>query len=338
MPLQYNPTLVRSEYSQRATQNALGLINGLGGAITLENEAFEGDEIRVARFKIPNNLVSRRVTTGPQANQPATILGLEETNETAARLSRKIGPVAVRYADEMGKTNRSEADFSMRVGEMLADQEAISHINSAVASAVGAIVGAAGAFEDRTASGTADTADLLAALALMGDQAHHIKAFVMHSATFYKLVGDQIANAPELVGAGNIYSGVPGTFSRPVLVTDAAPLVLSDELILGLTEGAITIRVDSNPLATLDQDKDLLNENARMLLRADPDYSISVMGHAYDIAAGNANPDDATLAATANWTQNCPSNLALALPSASLPNPPPAAVALAPCRHRDGGA
>jgi hypothetical protein len=308
MSLVYNPTLVRSEYQQRATRNALTLLRNGAGVIRVESADLEGDEIRVARFKIPANLITKRTTSGTGAEGDATVIRLSESDEKSARLSRKIGPVGIRYAMDMGRTNRSENAFSMQVAEMLAEQMAINQIDAAVSSAVGALTGTTGAWVDRTVTAvttkTATTQALLAGLKLMGDVANRIKAWVMPSAAFFDLVGDQIANAPELVGSGAIYTGIPGTFNRPVLVTDAPALSPSDHWIIGLTEDALHIRDDNGPLNTLDMAKDLKAENAQMILRADPDYSVSVLGYAYDM--NPLNPDDSDLAATANWAAALP--------------------------------
>lgn len=306
MPMTFNPTLLRTEYAQRATRNALALLNAAGGALRVKNEVFEGNEIRVSRFAIPENLVTRRDIT---STGNATVLEMSQTDETGARISRKVGPLGIPYASAMGRTNMSEADFTMAVAAMLAEQEAIDQVDAAIASLIGALTGTTGAWVDRTLTGittkTATTQSLLAGMKLMGDVANRIKAWVMPSAAFYDLVGDQITNAPESIGSANIYTGMPITFNKPVLVTDSALLSPSDHWILGLTEDAAEIRVDTNPISNLRMTEDLIAENARMILRADPDYAVNLLGYAYDISAG-VNPANATLAATANWAAEMP--------------------------------
>jgi len=69
---------------------------------------------------------------------------------------------------------------------------------------------------------------------------------------------------------------------------------------LGLTQGAIRIRVDGQLTAPVVETVTGI-ENLCLRIQAEADWFLGVKGYAWDVANGGANPLDAALGTVTNW-------------------------------------
>ena len=150
------------------------------------------------------------------------------------------------------------------------------------------------------------TAGMVSALALMGDRADRIVAWVMHSKPYYDLVKEQIAAKIDGVANFNVQTGTPITLNRPVLVTDSASLkvtsgspAVTDYYTLGLTANGVLCEVTETSDIVIDDVTGL--ENIITRLQGEFAYNVGVKGFKYDVGNGAANPNATALGTGSNW-------------------------------------
>ena len=289
-------------YAERISQNIDILGARSNGTMMVTSQVYQGDEAHGDFFPRISGSVTRR---DPNSTAVAATVNLTEARESRARLSRKFGPFDTTYSVERARTFSME-DIELELGRKMAEDQMADQVNTAIASAVGALSNTGTIVNVSGTSNTLTHARLVEAMRLMGDQMDAIRAWVMHSSAYYDLVEHAIDPAATVdeVGAATIYGGGPGTFNKPVIVTDSDNLLIGgdpDKLIMGLTAGAITVENQGVPKYILDPITGL--ENLVIRAQGEWDYFVKVMGHAYDLSAGGANPTDATLAAAANWNR-----------------------------------
>jgi hypothetical protein len=298
------PGLIETGYSETVTQAVDAFFSASNGAVVKETVAYQGDTVQHNYFKEVGSLVSRRINQGTGSDAAATPLKITEASDTVPRLARKIGPVAIALG-AMRARNMDMSAASVALGQQVAKAELANQINSAAASLVGAISAKTGAFVNNTLTAvttkTLNYSALVDALALFGDASNDIVAWLMPSKPFFDLVRQSIdpTKAPDQVGAAAIYTGMPGSLGRPIIVTDAPALTAStDYWCFGLRAGAIQIKVDQMPIWT--DEITLRRENIEATFQGELDYICRILGYRYTNAG--ANPADAALGTTANWT------------------------------------
>lgn len=308
----FNETLVQETDAFNAASN---------GAIVMRPNPSEGYYAREAFFKAISSLNSRRDITD-DFSSAATALKLTESQMVLVKLFRKIGPVDMsRGAFKTIMRNPGEA--SVLIGQQAAKATAIDMVNSGLRAAVAALSGVAAVVHDVTAASPADTIstdNLVQTLAKAGDSASDVVLWVMHSTAYYKLIRDQISNQQYLdsVAGVNIATATPVTLGRPVLVTDATPLYggasATDPIkVLGLRRGAI--RLEDSELQEMIVDDITGFEQLGIRVQGEYAFNVGVMGFQYTVAGSpvgeDRNPTDATLGASAMWSQVATSHKSL---------------------------
>lgn len=294
-------------YAERVAQS-LNVLQARGnGAIIIDDGNIPGQYIKESFFKMPSGLVSRRIATGTGSTSAVTPVTVAQGENVDVRLSRKIGPVDVTF-DSLRKTGITPETFSMWLGGMMAEARMQQMLNDALRSARAAVNKTATTYD---VSGltvkTINRARLSTAMGKLGDSREDIVAWVTHSKTYADLVAEAItptAGAESIIQGVALYGAAPPTMGRPVFVTDSSAL-LDDVTVdkyytLGLTPGAIRIRVDGQLAAPVIQEVTGL-ENLCLRIQAEADWFVGIKGYAYDVANGGANPDDTALATTTNW-------------------------------------
>ena len=147
---------------------------------------------------------------------------------------------------------------------------------------------------------------MVSGLALMGDRADRIVAWVMHSKPYYDLVKEQIAAKIDGVANFNVQTGTPITLNRPVLVTDSASLkvtsgspAVTDYYTLGLTANGVLCEVTETSDIVIDDVTG--GENIITRLQGEFAYNVGVKGFKYDVGNGAANPNATALGTGSNW-------------------------------------
>ena len=296
--------LIETGYSEVVTQSVETFFNASGGAVVVENAAFQGDFVQRNFIKEIANLVTRRVNQGTGADAAATSLKAVEGDQLAARLARKIGPVDVALG-ALRSRNFTMEGMSLQIGQQIAKAELANLLNSATASLVGALSATTGAFDDLTGTGASGEDGLtynalIDLMALAGDTSGDIAAWIMPSKAYFQLMKDakDSSKISDIVGAGTLYEGTVASFGRPVIVTDSASLLPSGDAWVGaLKAGAITLRNDAMPIVY----NEIVSGGENLIMRVQGEFEAAITIGGYRYGGSDKNPTDAVLVNTANW-------------------------------------
>ncbi len=99
----------------------------------------------------------------------------------------------------------------------------------------------------------------------------------MHSATYFDIVDEAIANKIYEEAGVVVYGGQPGTLGKPVLVTDT----MDADAILGLVTGAVTVTESQAPGFRSYDIND--QENLAIGYRAEGVVNVDLLGYSWDI-------------------------------------------------------
>ena len=291
--------LAQTAYLERL-QDVLEVFNASsGGALILRNELIEGDLRKRSFYKIGGTLGHRNV------NSDAAVTGIKIGADEAVGVKTpwKYGPYET-TEEAFKRRARSPEEFSMLVGQDMADAALDYYIQTAFA-ALGAAIGA-NANMVATGSFAVDHKKVLTkGMRKFGDRFNRIALFAMDSATYFDLVDDAIDQKIYEEAGVVIYGGSPGTMGKPVLVSDK----VTEERIFGLQVGAVSVTesqapgVRSYPVNT--------QENLAIGYRAEGAFNVDIMGYSWKDTAG-VNPNLAALGAGANWRKHATSDKATA--------------------------
>lgn len=281
---------------------------GSQGALRLVTQDIRGEFERQSFMrKIANGTISHRDTSSTSSVTPEK---MEQGELTAPKINRRIGPNS-NTLDSWKKIAEDPEVFSFFYGQQVAEDVAADWLNTIILGGVTALETQDSGSNQMVydATGESDpqlrTEYLVRAMKLMGDRAQRVRAWVMHSDSFFNLVESQILDKVTNVADVVIYGGVPGTLNRPVIVTDSPSLVDTQGVdaytdayrVLGLTEDAL--------IATQSEQQDIFSEielgreNLVMTIQGEYAFNTRVKGFDY---TGGSNPDDSTLGAGSNWS------------------------------------
>ncbi len=297
---------MKTRAAETLQQQANGFNAAVNNAIILSTVEKAGDYEYESFFKDIASLVTRRDNTSASA---ATKLSMAQDEFIRVKLNRKIGPVD-QTRDSFRKifARYSETEFAGILGGQIAVAQQLDMMNSGLLAARAALDNVSSNAMRYTvpSNGTVTTASMVSALALMGDRADRIVAWVMHSKPYYDLVKEQIAAKIDGVANFNVQTGTPITLNRPVLVTDSASLkvtagspLVTDYYTLGLTANGVLCEVTETSDIVIDDVTGL--ENIITRLQGEFAYNVGVKGFKYDVGNGGANPNATALGTGSNW-------------------------------------
>ncbi len=272
-------------------------------SIRLIQQIMKGQYDKQSFFQDISGLISRRDMTSVAA---ATDLPMTQDELIGVKVHRNIGPVthsigALKLAD----TSMEEMSFTL--GQMTAKAILKNQVNTGLIAAETAIEGQASLNYDATglATKTLTYSHLVNGLALFGDRANEIVAWVMHSKPFFDLmeqgISDKITNVADVI----IHQGTLGTLNRPAIVTDSAAIWdlngtdTDTYSVLGLVENALVV--------TESEEQEIVGEKVTGLkqlafrMQGEFGFSINCKGMKWDTENGGANPTDGALGTTTNW-------------------------------------
>ena len=286
-------------------QQAGNAFNGASqNAIQLRQEILKGNYAYDSFFDVVSGLVARRDTTSVAA---ATDTALTMDEFVSVKLDRTVGPVAVTM-DAMRKKARDPQEVSFILGQQTATAVQLDQLNTALAACEAALDNTSALENDIAAtSGEITTEGLIDTLAKAGDSAGGIVAWVMHSASYFALLKDQVTDAVYRADGVTIMQGIPATLGRPVIVTDSDSLkeaeapssAVSTYSVLGLRRGAIDVVVSEAPIMVTQVVTGLKQLVIR--IQGEHSYNLGLKGFRWDVANGAANPTDAAVATGSNW-------------------------------------
>ena len=283
------------------TQNVNAFNGASSNCIKLVAQDLKGDYNKESFFKNIAGLVSRRDTTSTAA---ATDTALSQDERIGVKLNRKIGPVA-QTLDALRKIGSSNEEISFGIGRMVGDRKAADMLNAALTGTTAALANQASVVYDATAdtTKTANHTAMVSAMAKFGDQASRLKAWVMHSKPYFDLMKQAISDKIVEVAGVTIYNGTIATFNRPVIVTDAAPLLITDSPntypILGLVEGGVVVTESEQQEIVAQLVTGL--ENLVYRIQGEFAFNLNIEGFQWDVTNGGPNPNDTALGTGTNW-------------------------------------
>ena len=275
-----------------------------GGAVRLVTSSLRGNFERESFMKkVTGGTVTHRDITSTSTVTPNK---MEQGELVAPKINRRIGPNS-NTMDAWKKIEEDPQMFSFYYGQQIAEDVAADWLNTLVLAGVTCMETETGMVYDAT--GEPDpklrTEYLVRGLKKLGDKAQRVRAWVMHSNTFYDLVESQILDKVTNVADAVIYGGAPGTLNRPVIVTDSPALVEADGVSTGVDAYKVLGLTDEALVATQSEDQNILSdtelgrENIVMTIQGEYAFNTRVKGFSY--TAATINPDNAALGTGSNW-------------------------------------
>lgn len=258
-----------------------------------------GDFERESFLKRLSNNVSHRDT---DSTADVSSAKMEQDELVGVKVNRRIGPNEMTI-DSWKKIGESPEVFSFFYGEQSASDVLEDYVNTAARVAQTTISSVSGLVYEAIAEEESElrTEYLLRGLKLFGDRAQRIRAWLMHSEPFFDLqesqVLDKITNVADVV----IYGGAPGTFDRPVIVTDSPALEdtsggTDKHWTLGLVEDAVEVTQSEGD--AIYTERNTGKENLTITIQGEYAFNVRAKGFAY---TGDRNPNDAAISAASNW-------------------------------------
>lgn len=293
-----------------------GFLEGVGQNLDVFNEnsqqalqfnmrQLEGDYAKTRYFDRISSLVSYRDDTSTAS---VTSENLSTSDHVAVKTKRKIGPVEDTI-DSLRSIGSDEEEFSFLLGEQAGEDAAQNYLNTGLGAAVAALTNQSANYQDDSgaASNTLDHSRLNTLLGLFGDARSDLIALIMHSTPFENLVGNNISSSGDQTEFATIYNNAPGSFQRPVIVTDSSDLVNTDGVTTGtdsyytlaLQEGALEIS-ESDELTIYDE-IETGTENVTFRAQGESAITLDMLGFTWDDAGAGRNPNDSTLKTGSNW-------------------------------------
>ena len=307
---------VAREYARQEFVENLSMMELMGpGAdspIQLVNDpAFgsKGEYIQRPVFKRIASLGTRRDLTSTSA---VTDLELTVGNEKAVKVHKKLGGVsfsldAVRLSGAVG--------LSMEIGKQFGENAATlvrDTLLSTIRGAIAAMTTTAHTHDVWNASARTNISPELIQdwLDKFDDRQEKVSALIIHN----KMMGDLIKNylgrgVQGVVDQQLQRKIITETLGRRVHHLTSSILTTADAgndkyRAVALGPGAVELGF-SLPLEIYPPFLDTSKEQVMVRARADIDYWVGVKGMGYNSGAGGANPTDATLLSSANWSVVC---------------------------------
>lgn len=287
-------TLAQTSYFE-ALQDVLDVFNaGSNGALIIRSEVMPGDFNKDAFYTIPDGMGHRDVNNTGDATAKA--IGADEL--IGVKTPWLYGPYET-TEEAFKRRARSPEEFSELMGAHMAQSMIDYAIQAAFASVDAAIESNAAAMSVAASFATDHKKVVTKGLRTFGDRFGRISLLGMDSATYFDMVDDAIGEKVYEEAGNVIYGGMPGTLGKPVLVTDKAPA----NKIFALQPGAAEI-VESQAPGLRSYD---INGKTNLMLgyQAEGAFNVNLLGYKY---GGTANPNLATLGASASWTKVAASN------------------------------
>ncbi|MDX1464488.1 MAG: major capsid protein [Halomonas sp.] len=269
------------------------------GAIVLTSMNFEGDFFQRSFYAALHSAQRRVDRYAAQSSAAAT--ALSQLQENSVKVAGGFGPISFEPG-QMSWIQKNEAEAIAVISGQLAEAIIKDQLNSSVAAAVAAIANqGAATVNDVSASAAISYTALNTAHALFGDSSMDLVAQVMDGSTYHRLIGDNLANTPQLFQAQNVL--VVDILGKPVIVTDAPALyeagTPNKNKVLSLASSGVTVMDGSDVITNIDTS----NGQSRIetTMQADYTFGLGVKGYAWDITNGGKSPSDAALATGTNW-------------------------------------
>lgn len=288
--------LAQTAYLERRQDNLDVFNASSNGAIVLDNALIEGDFRKRAFYQLGGSIEHRDV------NSTAKVAGkkIGAGESVGVKAPWKYGPYQT-TEEAFKRRGRDVSEFSEVVGVDVAD----ATLEGFIKYAIQALSASIGANDDMVVSANIETdgkKTLTKGMRKYGDKFGRIALFVMHSATYFDIIDQAIAEKIYEEAGVVVYGGQPGTLGKPVLVTDTAPI----NAIFGLLPNAVVITESQAPgFRSYDINDE---ENLGIGYRAEGTVNIDLLGYSWDETQGGANPDLTKIGTANSWKKYATSN------------------------------
>jgi hypothetical protein len=301
----------QSDFVLQDTQYQLGKYEALGRTVRAFNQASNhalrlvqhellGQYEKDAFFDLLSGLVSRRDLTSVE---DADDLALTQSTEVGVKLDRLIGPVT-QTLNSFHKIGLDAAQMSLIVGRMVADAKTANFLDAGLLAAQACLAKQATTQYDATSETTATLTHhhLLAGLAKLGDAAQRITCWVMHSKVYFDLMRQTLTDNLAGVAHLTVRAGSVETLGLPVVVTDSAALLHAGTpntySTLGLVRDGLVLTESEDETVAAE----MVTGKQQLLFRIQGEYAFNVRVRGFAFSTALANPTDAQLTDSANWT------------------------------------
>ncbi len=292
---------------ERMDQNVQAFNGASQNCIILESDQLQGDYEKSTFFEaLDEDAIDRR---DPNSTADVDSTDITQGEHVSVNLHRRVGPIDKTLAAWYDIAQTPE-QLSIRVGQMVGDLKAKKMLNTSLLAVVNALLSQAGLVYDATQVTGGETlalANMVKGMALMGDAYSRLACWVMHSKPFFDLVGGQVGDKMDSVAGVIVYGGSPATMGKPVIVSDSSSLVelngsATDEYYtLGLVPGAVRMKDFNSTPAVSDVITGKQNLIGR--IQGEATWNVGVKGMAWNTQTGGANPVDAALGNSSNWSK-----------------------------------
>ena len=307
----------------RVLQEKVDVFNAASGgamSVTFDKaylEANGGDYVEPIQFARPSSVDTHVDEADPTGAD--TFAGLTHAKGATVFQSRRG---ALQYTrDELMRGKFSNADYSLAIGQVLAEERLVALRNCMLGMGVAAV--------DSIDSPTANChivdvdrgktagakvpftfARMNTLLNKMGDAREKIVALALHSAVAHDLIADGLSNyVCDKVAGMLVYNDVPAAMGRKLIVVDSTELYsaldssyYTEYYVLGLAAGALQATIISED--PVDQDTTISNKVKLWQFRQDYDVEFAVQGMKWGTVTTHINPTDAELKTAARWSAN----------------------------------
>jgi len=295
--LQVFNDLIIPATAERLAQRIEVFNTASNGALSLSATDFAGDFMQERFFKDLSGAIRRVDMKVPNADVPKT--DLTQVKHTTVKVAGAFGPV-VYEPIALEWTKNPTGEQVVRYAGHLADGLLYDMVNTAIAALVAALNNNPAARFNAAPNAITLSAQN-SSHALFGDRSSAIIASVMTGRTYHLLVGQNLANVPNLFTASNVR--VVDILGKVVVITDAPALYTAGtpgtDYVLGLTEGAAVVNnAGSNIVTNIETSNKNRIEHS---LQFDYNFGLGLKGYSWNEAL--SSPTDAQLRTGTNWTQ-----------------------------------
>ena len=266
--------------------------------LQLSSDGFSGDFFERSFY---NSLAaSRRRVDRYAANGSVSATALSQAKAVEVKVAGGFGPI-VFEPSQMAWINSNPAEALNVISNSMVEAILADQINSAIAALVAAISNQSAAKNDVSATAGISQVALNNTDALFGDSSSVLTCRIMRGATYHKLIGQNLANAPTLFNAGNVT--VVDILGKPIVITDAPALRVAGtpnkEIVLTLVSGAIVIGGASDLITNVQTANG--KERIETTFQGDYTFTMKMLGYSWDSVNGGKSPTDAEIATGSNW-------------------------------------
>lgn len=273
-----------------------------GGTIILSTARFRGDFSRESFF---NQIASaKRRVDRYAANGTQAATALTQGEHVGVKVAGGFGPVLFEPA-QLTWLSEDPAAAIRAIAEGFSDALLQDQLNTAVAAAVAAVGGQTALVNDvsaLTAGAGALTLNVLNnSHAKFGDMSQMLRADVMHSSAYHKLIDKALTNENHLFVSGNVQ--VVDILGKRYVVSDIPALSVAGtpnkSKVLSVVANGIIVDNTSDIIANMETSNG--KERIETTWQSDYTFGLKLKGYSWDVTNGGKSPTDAELATATNW-------------------------------------